>query len=59
MQLEQEAEALERERRQRAEEKRLRSGMPTQDEVLTRKEREARIWAFMYVFPLSTHVAET
>ena len=49
MQLEQEAEALERERRQRAEEKRLRMGKPTPDEVLTRQEREARMWAFMYV----------
>ena len=47
MQLEQEAEAIERERRQRAEEKRLRVGMPTRDEVLTRQEREARMWAFM------------
>ncbi|KZV69852.1 hypothetical protein PENSPDRAFT_651991 [Peniophora sp. CONT] len=47
MQLEQEAEALERERRQRAEEKRLRMGKPTPDEVLTRQEREARLWAFM------------
>ncbi|VDB97014.1 unnamed protein product [Peniophora sp. CBMAI 1063] len=47
MQLEQEAEALERERKQRAEEKRLRVGKPTPDEVLTRQEREARLWAFM------------
>lgn len=55
MQLEQEAEALERERRQRAEEKRLRTGMPTKDEVLTRQEREARLWAFMYVPSVHSH----
>ncbi|KAI0033770.1 hypothetical protein K488DRAFT_47039 [Vararia minispora EC-137] len=47
MELEKEAEALDRQRKQHALEKRLQFGMPGRDETLTRQEREARIWAFM------------
>ena len=45
--LEQEAHRLDKERQERAEAKRRRLGMPVQGEVLTRQEREARMWAFM------------
>ncbi|KAG5648688.1 hypothetical protein DXG03_000034 [Asterophora parasitica] len=47
MNLEQQAHMREKERLQRIAEKKRRLGMPVEGEVLTRKEREARIWAFM------------
>ncbi|KAI0049655.1 hypothetical protein FA95DRAFT_1556752 [Auriscalpium vulgare] len=45
--IEQEAHALDMERRQRLLEKRQRSGLPGEGEVLSRQEREDRILAFM------------
>lgn len=47
--IEQKAHIQDLERRQRAEERRSRTGMPRGDEMqsLSRQERERRIWAFM------------
>ncbi|KAG6837979.1 hypothetical protein H0H93_008373 [Arthromyces matolae] len=45
--LEQQAHLREKERIERLAEKKRRMGLPTQGEILTREEREARIWAFM------------
>jgi hypothetical protein len=39
--------ALERQKHEM--EKRMQRGLPLPGEILTREEREARIWAFMYV----------
>jgi len=47
--LERQAHAQDLERQQRIIEKKKRLGMPIKGEILTRQEREARIWAFMYV----------
>ncbi|KAF5387720.1 hypothetical protein D9615_000273 [Tricholomella constricta] len=47
MNLEQQAHMREKERIERIAEKKRRLGMPIKGEVLTRQEREARIWAFM------------
>lgn len=47
IQLEQRAHAQDMERQRKLEEKRKRTGMPLNGEVLTKKEKEARIWAFM------------
>ncbi|KAJ3517974.1 hypothetical protein NLJ89_g164 [Agrocybe chaxingu] len=47
MDLERQAFLQDKERQQRLEEKRRRLGKPIKGEVLTRQEREARIWAFM------------
>ena len=49
IELEQRAHAADLERRRKQEEKRQRTGMPLKGEVLTRQERESRIWAFMSV----------
>lgn len=49
MQLERQAFLQEKERREHHLEKKKRLGLPIKGEVLTREEREARIWAFMYV----------
>lgn len=46
--IEQEAHAQDERRRQEAEERKRRRGLPIKGEVLTEKERAARIWAFMY-----------
>jgi hypothetical protein len=46
--LEQQAHIREKERQERVDEKKRRLGLPVKGEVLTRQEREARIWAFMY-----------
>lgn len=54
MELERQAFLQDRERQNRIEEKKKRLGKPIKGEVLTRQEREARIWAFMYFF-LSLH----
>jgi hypothetical protein len=54
MDLEREAEALDRQRKQAALDRRTQHSMPRRDEVLSRQEREARIWAFMYVASLPT-----
>lgn len=54
MELEHRAFLQDRERQNRLEEKKKRLGKPIKGEVLTRQEREARIWAFMYLF-LSLH----
>jgi hypothetical protein len=43
------------ERRRRLEEKRKRTGMPLKGEVMTKQEREARIWAFMRVSQTFNH----
>lgn len=48
IEIEQRAHQLDLERKQRALEKKQRS-MPKPGEKLTREEREAMIWAFMYV----------
>ncbi|KAG6911719.1 hypothetical protein DXG01_007969 [Tephrocybe rancida] len=47
MSLEQQAHLREKERVERIAEKKRRLGLPAKGEVLTRQEREARIWAFM------------
>ncbi|RDB22634.1 hypothetical protein Hypma_010334 [Hypsizygus marmoreus] len=47
MSLEQQAHRREKEREERIAEKKRRLGMPIRGEVLTKQEREARIWAFM------------
>ncbi|EAU84909.1 hypothetical protein CC1G_00428 [Coprinopsis cinerea okayama7 len=47
IELEQQAHQQERERQQRILEKKRRQGVPIRGEVLTREEREARIWAFL------------
>jgi len=47
MELERQAFLQDRERQNRIEEKKKRLGKPIKGEVLTRQEREARIWAFM------------
>ncbi|KAG6903374.1 hypothetical protein C0995_013127 [Termitomyces sp. Mi166 len=47
MNLEQQAHLREKERVERIAEKKRRLGIPAKGEVLTRQEREARIWAFM------------
>jgi hypothetical protein len=47
--LEQQAHALDKERKERVIERKKRLGLPIPGEVLTRQEREARIWAFMWV----------
>ncbi|KDR83592.1 hypothetical protein GALMADRAFT_235857 [Galerina marginata CBS 339.88] len=47
MELERQAHLQDQERQNRIIEKKKRLGMPIQGEVLTRQEREARIWAFM------------
>lgn len=49
MELERQAHFQDQERQNRIMEKKRRHGMPLEGEVLTRQEREARIWAFMYV----------
>lgn len=45
--LERQAFLQDKERQDRIAEKKKRLGMPIEGEVLTREEREARIWAFM------------
>lgn len=45
--LEQRAHAIDEERKQRVIERKKRLGLPIPGEVLTREQREARIWAFM------------
>jgi hypothetical protein len=47
MNLERQAFLQEKERQQRITEKKRRLGMPIKGEVMTREEREARIYAFM------------
>ena len=47
MELERQAFLQDKERQNRIEEKKKRLGKPIKGEVLTRQEREARIWAFM------------
>lgn len=47
MELERQAFLNDKEREQRILEKKRKQGIPVNGEVLTRKEREARIWAFM------------
>jgi hypothetical protein len=48
IEIEQRAHALDEQRRQRVIEKKKRLGLPTlSGVVLTRQEREARMWAFM------------
>jgi len=49
IELERQAHLQDKERQERIAEKKKRLGMTTQGEVLTRQEREARIWAYMYV----------
>ena len=50
MELERQAFLQDRERQNRIEEKKKRLGKPIKGEFLTRQEREACIWAFMYFF---------
>ncbi|KAI0068939.1 hypothetical protein BV25DRAFT_1817863 [Artomyces pyxidatus] len=56
--LEQQAHALDLERKQRALEKRQRTGMPVDGEIMTREEREARIWAFMNYKPTESDLED-
>lgn len=49
MDLERQAFLQDRERQQRLEDKKRRMGLPVGGEILTKQEREAKIWAFMYV----------
>lgn len=49
IEIEQRAHVHDLQRKQRIEEKRMHHGYPMQNEVMSREEREARIWAFMYV----------
>ncbi|KAH8106101.1 hypothetical protein BXZ70DRAFT_416172 [Cristinia sonorae] len=49
--IEQEAHAQDERRRQEAEERKRRKGLPIKGEVLSEKERAARIWAFMNYKP--------
>jgi hypothetical protein len=51
IELEQRAHAQDLERQRRLEEKRKRTGLSLRGEVLTKQEREARIWAFMNAKP--------
>lgn len=52
--IEQRAHAADRERQERIDSKKRRLGLPIPGEVMTREEREKRLWAFMYVLFLST-----
>lgn len=51
IQLEQRAHTQDQERQRKLEEKRKRTGMPSKGEVMTKQEREKRIWAFMNAKP--------
>jgi len=51
IELERQAHLQDQERQSRIAEKKKRLGLPMNGEVLTRKEREARIWAFMCLIP--------
>ncbi|THH13274.1 hypothetical protein EW146_g6926 [Bondarzewia mesenterica] len=58
IQLEQQAHALDRERKQRILERKRRMGLPIDGEILTRQEREARIWAFMSYKPTESDLED-
>ncbi|KAJ4467547.1 hypothetical protein J3R30DRAFT_3662729 [Lentinula aciculospora] len=51
IEIEQRAHVHDLQRKQRMEEKRMNHGYPMQNEVMSRQEREARIWAFMNYKP--------
>jgi len=53
MLLEQQATLAARERKKQEEERRQRKGLPIKGEILTQQQREAKIWAFMYVISCS------
>lgn len=55
VEIEQRAHIQDKERHQRAMEKKQRQGLVTEGEMLSRQEREARIWAFMSVAILGDH----
>ncbi|CAL1701436.1 unnamed protein product [Somion occarium] len=56
--IEQETHALDMRRKQHLEEKKRRMGLPIKGEVLTREEREARIWAFMTYKPTESDLED-
>jgi len=51
IELERQAHLQDQDRQNRIVEKKKRLGLPMNGEVLTRQEREARMWAFMYFMP--------
>ena len=51
IELERQAHLQDQDRQNRIAEKKKRLGLPMNGEVLTRQEREARMWAFMYSMP--------
>jgi len=58
IQIEQEAHAADRARQQALEEKRRRQGLVVNGEILTRQEREARMWAFMSYKPTDSDLED-
>ncbi|TCD66929.1 hypothetical protein EIP91_000707 [Steccherinum ochraceum] len=56
--IEKEAHAQDERRRQEAEERKRRRGLPIKGEVLTEKERAARIWAFMNYKPTESDLED-
>lgn len=55
MELERKAHMADLEKKQRLEARRIQHGLPGPNEQLTQKERDARIWAFMYAATCSPH----
>ncbi|PPQ65228.1 hypothetical protein CVT26_000205 [Gymnopilus dilepis] len=58
IELERQAHIHDQERQNRIQEKKRRLGMPMEGEVLTRQEREARIWAFMNYKPTDSDLED-
>jgi len=58
MDLERQAYLRDEERQQRIVEKRRRLGIPTKGEILSREEKEARIWAFMNYKPTESDMED-
>jgi len=58
MELERQAFLNDKEREQRILDKKRRQGIPVNGEILTRKEREARIWAFMNQKPTESDLED-
>ncbi|KIK65389.1 hypothetical protein GYMLUDRAFT_159178, partial [Collybiopsis luxurians FD-317 M1] len=58
IEIEQRAHAYDLQRKQRMEQKRLHHGYPMHGEVMSREEREARIWAFMNYKPTESDLED-
>jgi len=58
IEIERRAHAHDLERKQRMEERRQRHGYPMQNEVMSKQEREARIWAFMNYKPTESDLED-